>query len=267
MVKERENINWFETRPLFGKRVAVTRTRAQAGSLSKRLKDLGAQVLEMPTIKTTLPDQKESMVSGVTDAHKYDWIVFSSPNGVEYFFNAFFKAYADARSLGGARIATVGPATARKLKEYHFASDLIPEKHIAEGLVDAFKEQSIEHQTILYVKAETTRDVVTEGLTKQGAIVDECVVYKTVAEMEDPTGAKAEFKENGADYITFTSGSTGKYFHEFGLEVPEECRIASIGPITTEVLGTLGYTADLEATEHNIDGLVEAILADATKEA
>jgi len=163
-------------------------------------------------------------------------------------------------SLGGCRIATVGPATARKLNSYRFASDLIPEKHIAEGLVDAFKEHSIEHQTILYVKAETTRDVVYEGLTKQGAIVDECVVYKTVPELEDPTGAKAEFKENGADYITFTSGSTAKYFHEFGLNIPEKCKVASIGPITTEVLEEIGYKSDIEAEVHNIDGLVDAVI-------
>jgi len=260
VVNERKKINWFEKRPLFGKRIVVTRTREQAGELSKALRDLGADVIELPTIRIEPPEDRQEFAELVTHAHEYNWLVFTSPNGVEHFFNAFFKAYEDARSLGNPRIAAIGAGTAAKIREYRFAVDLIPERFVAEGLIDAFKKEDIENLTMLWVKAAETRDIVGEGLTKLGAIVDECIAYRTVPETQDPTGARARLEEEGADLITFTSSSTVDHFFDLGIEWPENCGAASIGPVTSETLRKKGQKPAFEAPQHDIPGLVKAIL-------
>ena len=260
VVKEREKINWFEKRPLFGKRIVVTRTREQAGELSKALRDLGADVIELPTIRIELPEDRQGFAEMVTHAHEYDWLVFTSPNGVEKFFDAFFATYDDARSLGNPRIAAIGAGTAAKIREYRFAVDLIPERFVAEGLIDAFKKESVENLTMLWVKAAESREVVGEGLAALGAIVDECIAYRTVPETEDPTGAKAKLAEEGADLITFTSGSTADHFFALGLDWPEGCVAGSIGPVTSSTLRKHGMPPAFEANPHDIPGLVSAIL-------
>ena len=260
VVNEREKINWFEKRPLFGKRIVVTRTREQAGELSKALSDLGADVIELPTIRIEHPEDKQSFAELVTHAHEYDWLVFTSPNGVERFFDAFFATYPDARSLGNPRIAAIGNGTAKKIREYRFAVDLIPEKFVAEGLIDAFKKESVENLTMLWVKAAESRDVIYDGLTQLGAIVDECIAYRTVPETGDPTGAKARLAEQGADLITFTSGSTVDHFFDLGLDWPEDCVAGSIGPVTSETLRKHGMPPAFEAKPHDIPGLTAAIV-------
>ena len=260
VVKEREKINWFEKRPLFGKRIVVTRTREQAGELSKALRDLGADVIELPTIRIQGPPDRREFAELVTHAHEYDWLIFTSPNGVERFFDAFFASFADARSLGNPRIAAIGEGTAKKIREYRFAVDLIPERFVAEGLIEAFKKEDIENLTMLWVKAAETRDVVGEGLTKLGAIVDNCIAYQTVAETEDPTGARVRLEEEGADMITFTSGSTVDHFFDLGIDWPEDCAAASIGPVTSETLRKHGIKPTFEAPKHDIPGLTAAIL-------
>ncbi len=260
VVNERKKINWFEKRPLFGKRIVVTRTREQAGELSKSLRDLGADVVELPTIRIEHPEDHQSFAELVTHAHEYNWLVFTSPNGVERFFDAFFSSYPDARSLGNPRIAAIGNGTAKKIQEYRFAVDLIPERFVAEGLIDAFKKESIENLTILWVKAAESRDVIYDGLTALGAIVDECIAYRTVPETEDPTGAKARLAEQGADMITFTSGSTVDHFFDLGLDWPEGCVAGSIGPVTSETLRKHGVPPAFEANPHDIPGLTAAIV-------
>ena len=259
VVREREKINWFEKRPLFGKRIVVTRTREQAGGLSRELSSLGADVVELPTIRIELPDDRQGFAEGVTHAHEYDWLVFSSPNGVERFFDAFFATYEDARSLGNPRIAVIGNGTAQKVREYRFAVDLVPEKFVAEGLVEAFANESIENLTVLWVRAEEARDVIYEGLTALGGIVDECIAYKTVPETGDPTGAAARMAEQGADLMTFTSASTVDNFFKLALPWPENCAAGSIGPVTSEALRKHGVEPAFEAKRHDIPGLVAAI--------
>ena len=260
VVKERSKINWFETRTLFGKRIIVTRTREQAGGLSKGLSELGADVIELPTIRIEHPEDRQSFAELVTHAHEYNWLVFTSPNGVERFFDAFFATFPDARSLGSPRIAAIGNGTAKKINEYRFAVDLIPERFVAEGLIDAFKKESVENLTMLWVKAAESRDVIYDGLIKLGAIVDECIAYRTVAETEDPTGAKARLEEEGADMITFTSGSTVDHFFDLGLDWPEGCVAGSIGPVTSEALRKHGIEPAFEANPHDIPGLTKAIV-------
>jgi uroporphyrinogen III methyltransferase/synthase len=260
VVHERKHINWFEKRPLFGKRIVVTRTREQAGELSKALRDLGADVIELPTIRIEHPEDKQGFAELVTHAHEYDWLVFTSPNGVTRFFDAFFATYDDARSLGNPRIAAIGNGTANKIREYRFAVDLIPQRFVAEGLIDAFKKESVENLTILWVRAAESREVIHEGLTALGAIVDECIAYRTVPETGDPTGARARLAEQGADLITFTSGSTVEHFFALGLAWPEGCVAGSIGPVTSAALRQQDRPPAFEAKPHDIPGLTAAIV-------
>jgi len=260
VVRERDKINWFEKRPLFGKRIVVTRTREQAGGLSKALTELGADVIELPTIRIEHPEDKQGFAEMVTHAHEYDWLVFTSPNGVEKFFDAFFSVYPDARSLGNPRIAAIGTGTANKIREYRIGVDLIPDKFVAEGLIDAFKKESVENLTMLWVKAAESREIVGDGLAAMGAIVDECIAYRTVPESGDPTGAKAKLAEQGADLITFTSGSTVDHFMALGLDWPDGCVAGSIGPVTSETLRKHGTAPAFEASPHDIPGLVAAIV-------
>lgn len=260
VVNEREKISWFENRPLFGKRIVVTRTREQAGELSKSLRDLGADVIELPTIRIGDPPDRLEFAELVTHAHEYDWLVFTSPNGVQRFFDAFFAVYGDARSLGNPKIAVIGNGTAQKVREYRFGVDLIPERFVAEGLIEAFKKEDIENLTVLWVKAAESREVISEGLTKMGAIVDECVAYQTVPETEDPTGARARFENEGADMVTFTSSSTVDHFLALGMDWPEDCAAASIGPVTSETLRKHGLKPAFEAPKHDIPGLTAAIV-------
>jgi uroporphyrinogen III methyltransferase/synthase len=260
VVNEREKINWFEKRPLFGKRIVVTRTREQAGGLSKALRDLGADVVELPTIRIEPPEDRLTFAEMVTHAHEYDWLVFTSPNGVERFFDAFFASYDDSRSLGNPRIAAIGAGTAARIRDYRYAVDLIPERFVAEGLIEAFKKISVENQTMLWVRAAESRDVVGDGLTALGAIVDECIAYRTVPETADPTGAKARLAAQGADLITFTSGSTVDHFFALGLDWPDGCVAGSIGPVTSQTLRKHGQPPAFEANPHDIPGLTAAIV-------
>jgi uroporphyrinogen III methyltransferase/synthase len=172
----------------------------------------------------------------------------------------FYKLYSDARCIGGVKIACIGPSTAERIKAYHMAVDLMPEKFVAESLVEKFKkDEQMEHLKVLWVRGEEARDVISAGLNKMGAIVDEAFAYRTVAEREDNQGAIARMNEEGADMITFTSSSTVECFFALGLELPKGVKIASIGPVTTKTLKDRGLKVDIEAKEFSIPGLVAAI--------
>jgi uroporphyrinogen III methyltransferase / synthase len=256
----RDTLNWFETRPLFGKRIVVTRTRRQAGALTSTLRRLGADVLELPTIRIEPPKDLFEFGQLVQDSHTYDWLVFTSPNGVNAFFEMFYKIFNDAREIGGLRIAAIGPATAARVREFHLHVDLQPEEYVAEAVVQAFKKDgSVENLKILLARAEQARDVLPAELTKLGAIVDEAIAYRTVPETDDVSGARARFQEEGADLITFTSSSTVENFMALKLALPDGLKTASIGPVTSKTMRSLGFTVDAEAKRYDIPGLVAAI--------
>lgn len=257
----REPLAWFENKPLFGQRIAVTRTRQQAGELIDKLRDLGADAFELPTIRIEPPEDKQAFYELVSDAHIYDWIVFTSPNGVDAFFRAFFEIFSDAREIGGVRIAAIGPATAARVKAHHLAVDLQPEKYVAEEVLKALQnETSVENLKFLLPRAEGAREMLATELTRLGAIVDEATAYRTVPETEDVSGGIRRFKEEGADIVTFTSSSTAENFAALKLPLPDSLKTASIGPVTSATLMTLGFSVDIEARSHDIPGLVQAIL-------
>jgi uroporphyrinogen III methyltransferase / synthase len=266
VVKLREKLNWFEARPLFGQRIVVTRTRDQASQLSKRLLELGADVLEIPTIKILPPTDFDDLKDALLGLNAYDWIVFTSPNGVTAFFDYFFKAFDDLRDIGGMRIAAVGPVTAARLKDFHLKVDLMPEEALTSRIVEAFANyQSLENVTILLMRAEVANRDLPNALEALGAIVDDVACYRTVAETEDLTGAAARMLEGGADWVTFTSSSTVENFHA-RFSLPEllkrfpQMKAASIGPETTKAIKALGFRPGVEAKVHTMDGLIEAIL-------
>lgn len=260
VVTLREELNWFEDRPLSGKRIVVTRTRVQAGVLTEQLRALGADVIELPTIRIEPPTDLRAFAELVQDAHAYDWIVFTSVNGVNSFFDLFYKLYDDAREIGGARIAAIGPATAQRIKDFRMHVDLQPEEFVAESLAREFKKRGgVENLRILIARAEKARDLLPTELSALGAIVDEGFAYRTVPETRDDIGARRRLLEEGADLITFTSSSTVENFLALGLPWPAKMQVASIGPITSKTAREGGLEVAIEARRHDIPGLVEAI--------
>jgi len=266
VVKLRDKLNWFEKRPLFGQRVVVTRSREQAGKLANRLSELGADVIEIPTIKFEPPTKREDLIDALLELNSYDWLVFTSANGVTQFFEYFFRQYHDMRDLGGARIAAVGPATANKLKELHLQVDLMPDEATAAHIAEAFAEyETIENLKVCLLRAEVANPDLPKELESLGAIVDDIALYKTAPETEDPGGAAARLKETGADWILFTSASTVEHFHgRFDLPSLTKhfhgLKLASIGPETSKALSALNLEPTIEADEHSVDGLIEALL-------
>jgi uroporphyrinogen III methyltransferase/synthase len=265
VVKLRSKLNWFERRPLFGQRIVVTRTRDQSSQLASQLLELGAEVLEIPTIRAQEPENKSDLMDAMLSLGEYDWIVFTSPNGVSAFFNYFFKGFEDIRALGNLRIAAVGPATAAKLKELHLRVDAMPEEYLASKVTQAISNfETVENLRILLMRAEIANEELPAELEKLGAIVDDVACYRTVPETEDVNGAAARFLEGGADWVTFTSSSTVENFHQ-RFDLPKlkrqfaSMRIASIGPETSKTLRALGIAPDAEAREHNIPGLIKAV--------
>ena len=259
VVQLRKKLNWFESRPLFGKRIAVTRSLQQASRLLQLLRDLGADAFELPTIRIEPPKDQKAFYQLVADSHKYDWLVFTSPNGVDAFFQGFFKIYEDVRAIGGVRIAAIGPATAARIRSHHLQVDLMPTQYVAEAIAqDLQKEISVENLRILLARSENARPFLSEELTRLGAIVDEAIAYRTIPESDKYIGIQ-RFREEGADVVTFTSSSTVANFFALQLTPSVKFRTASIGPITSRTLTRLGFPVDIEASNYTIPGLVEAI--------
>jgi uroporphyrinogen III methyltransferase/synthase len=265
VVTLRDHLQWFESRPLFRKRIVVTRSRKQASALSARLGELGAEVIELPTIRIE-PTLQKTLRETIEDIGSYDWVVFTSPNGVEHFFDKFFQEYDDLRALGPVRLAAIGPATADKIKELRLRLDLQPQEAVSEAVLKEFQALgSIENLKFLLPRADIAPDALPKGIEALGGIVDDVEAYRTVLEADDPTGARARLLAEGSDFLTFTSSSTVENFCKL-LDAPKlfekfpALRIASIGPVTSATARGLGLAVHVEAGEHTIPGLVDAIL-------
>jgi uroporphyrinogen III methyltransferase/synthase len=248
----REDLAWFERRPLHGRTVAVTRARAQASPLVRRLRELGAAVIEAPAIRTV------SLGADVPALDGYDGLVVTSPNGVHELFARLLASGRDARTLAGLHVAAMGPGTARAFGEHGVAPDTVPERSVAEGLVEALADVPLE--SVLIARAREGRDVLVEALRDRGVRVDVLALYETVPE---PLDADAVAAVAAADYVTFTSASTVRHLlAAAGAEALAGPRLASIGPATSEELRAHGLAPDVEASPHTPDGLVAALLAD-----
>jgi uroporphyrinogen III methyltransferase/synthase len=273
-----EDLAWLPPRPLAGRTVAVTRARSQASVLAQRLGELGASVIEAPSIRT------RPLAGPPLDPAPYDLICLTSPNGVEYLFERLAASGRDARALAGARLAAIGPGTARALAGHGIRADVVPERFVAESLVEALRDLDVKHA--LVASASGARTLLPDALRARGAQVDVLALYETVAE---PLGEAALRRARAADYITFTSSSSVRYFlvpprarggtvdssntptqlHGEKAAASEQpalsprTRIVSIGPVTSATLRENGLEPHVEAARHDVDGLVEALLADA----
>ncbi len=245
-----EELEWLTRRPLHGQSIAVTRARAQASPLAARLRELGAEVIEAPAIRTRSLEAKLPILAG------HDLIVVSSPTGVRELFAALEREGRDARALAGHRIAAMGPGTARALREHGVIADVVPDRAVAEGMVEALRDVPV--GSALLVRAREGRDVLPDALRERGAQVAVLAVYETLAEPLDPGRMGAV---SAADWITFTSASTVRFLAEAcGGTLPEGARLASIGPATSDALREHGREPDLEADPHTPDGLVAALV-------
>jgi uroporphyrinogen III methyltransferase / synthase len=276
VVERREALAWLERRPLHGKRIVVTRTRAQASGLATTLRGLGAEVVELPAIRIEPRIEGEAVRRAVERIGDYALVCLTSPNGVHLFFEALAAAGLDTRALGGgtkngqvgregagAVIAAIGPGTARALAEYGIKADVVPERFVAEALVEALEGVDVKGKRVLIARAAEARDVLPDALRERGAEVDVVALYETVRETPEPESIEAA---QAADYVTFTSSSTVSNLTEaLGDRFPAGARIVSIGPITSEAARQAGLEVDVEAERHDIDGLVAALLADAAE--
>jgi uroporphyrinogen III methyltransferase / synthase len=261
VAKRREQLAWLERRPLHGRRIVVTRARAQASGLAATLGAFGAEVVELPAIRIEplIDSEAVKRVAGGVDA--YDLICLTSPNGVRLLFEAMEAAGLDARALAGVTVAAIGPGTARALVERGVLADVVPERFVAEGLIEALEDEEVAGTRVLVARAAEARDVLPEALRERGAEVDVVALYETVR--EQPGDEEVEAAQS-ADYLTFTSSSTVTNLTEaLGDRFPSEARIVSIGPITSETARAAGLEVDVEAERHDVDGLLEALLTDA----
>ena len=265
VIKLRKTMNWFENRPLMGKRIVVTRAREQASELIKLLSDLGAECLECPTIKVVPPDDWKPLDTAIENISSYDWLVFTSVNGVNFFFERLFAKGKDARALGKLNTAVIGPATERRLFNFGLKSDIVPKNYIAESIIEAFKDEDVKGKKILLPRAKDARPILPVELTKMGATVDEIISYYTKEVPDSANLLSKRLKEDAIDLITFTSSSTVKNFKAL---LPDnifetklkDINIACIGPITAETARDLGFNVNIVADSFTIPGLCEAIL-------
>ncbi len=262
VAERRTTIEWLERRPLSQTSVVVTRARAQASGLAAALAALGAEVVELPVIRIVPRIDSAEVREAVRSIHAYALVCLTSANGARLLFEALGAEGRDARALANATVAAIGPGTAAALAEFGIRADLVPERSLAEGLVEALAGLDLDGRPALLARAAEAREVLPRALRERGAEVDVVTLYETVAEQPGPEAIEAALR---ADYLTFTSSSTVRNFvAAVGGRAPDHARVVSIGPVTSEAAHQAGIRVDVEAERHDVDGLVEALLKDAT---
>ncbi len=262
IVSLRDQIGWYEHRPLFGQRIVVTRSRPQAGVFAHRLHELGAEVLACPTINFDgVFDDRVAAALG--ELGSYDWVLFTSANGVDFFMEALDQSGRDSRAFGGARIGCVGPATARRLSGYGLKADLVPETFVAEGLIESLTGLGVSGARVLIPRAEVARDVLPDTLKELGAEVRILPIYRTTAG-DVPAATRARIEAGDFDVVTFTASSTVEHFcrlfrPEVLTAIQERVIAACIGPITAKTAQSMGFRVDVTAEEYTIAGLTSAL--------
>ncbi len=265
VVSLRDRLTWFEKRPLSRLRIAITRSTAQAGTMAERLRELGADVVHVPTIELVPPADPAPLNAALGQLGAYDWIVFTSANGVDFGLDALYASGRDPRAFGKAQLACIGPATAKRLRERGLVADLVPESFVAEGLLDAFLPNGQTHSDarFLLLRAEVAREVLPDTLRAAGAHVDVVTTYRTQAAAVEPS-VRARIAAGDVDVVTFTASSTVRHFCDL-LSAPERAHVVGrvkavcIGPVTRDTALAAGFDVVATAEEYTVPGLIEAL--------
>ena len=268
VVKLRNTLNWFENKPLFGKKVIVTRTREQSSDLLRLLGEAGADCIEFPTIEVTHLDNYDFLIQAFERLDSYNWIIFTSINGVNIFFKKLYEYGWDSRKLGGLKIAAIGSKTAAELKAFGINPDLIPDEYRAESIItELTKRGPVKGLSFLIPRAETARETLPGELEKMGAFVDVIPIYRTITPTTDTSKIKELLSEGNIDLITFTSSSTVQNFIKMFRDCQDDFyvwmkkpAIACIGPITANTASNAGFTVAVMPETYTIEALVSVIV-------
>ena len=263
VVALRDTLQWFDSRPLFGKGVVITRPEKQADDLAKLLMKEGANPIHFPTIKIVPPPSWRELDAAIKNLENYDWLIFTSANGVSFFFERLFAKKKDIRDLKGIKICCIGPATARQVQNKGIRVDLVPGEFISEGILQSFSRTNLKGKKILIARAARARDVLPEGLKKLGALVNVVTAYETISSGKKKKELEELFKENQVDVITFTSSSTVNNFIKItgsDFRLPKGVKIACIGPVTAAAARKAGFPVDIHQEEYTMEGLVGALI-------
>lgn len=258
----RPRLRWFDTRPLHGLGIMVTRSRAQASTLCDLLSEEGAQAFEVPSIHIAAIDDDTQLRAAARRLGRYQWIVFTSANGVDAFWGVLEKEWLDARAFGGTRVAAIGPATASALRTRGIAADLVPNEYVSESVVEAMAGHIAKGDRVLLPRAADSRPTLVEGLERTGAVVEEVTAYRTLIAQDSQERAVELLQSNQVDLVTFTSSSTVRNLVTLlgsDKDLLQAPAIACIGPVTARSARELGLRVDVQAKEYTIPGLVAAI--------
>ena len=264
VVALREKLRWFEALPLAGKRILITRAREQASSFAAVLEAAGAEVVEFPTITFTAPESWAPLDAAIGRLREYRWVIFTSANGVRFFWQRLQAAGRDIRDLAGITVCAIGPATAAALHSLGIRADIVPTEFKAEALVEAIGTDDLRGSRVLLARAAESREVIPEELTRRGALVDVVPTYRTVKDAPDTEGLRTLLRDGKIHAVTFTSSSTVKHFLDL---VGEEARellksvvVASIGPITAETAARHGIVSHVVPENYTIPALADALV-------
>lgn len=271
VVRLRDRLNWYETRPLFGKGVLVTRPRAQAPALSNLLAEQGAEPIECPTIEIRPPESWAQVDEAIRDLSTYDWVIFTSVNGVQAFMGRLWFHQKDARSLANARVCCIGPRTKEEAARWGLVADLVPKEFQAEGILESLGALGMKGQRILIPRAKVAREILPEQLAEMGAYVRVVHGYQSVPPESEHEPIWDRFRNQDIQYLTFTSSSTVKNFCQLFVDRQEmhnliqHSIVACIGPITAQTVQDEGLSVDIVAAENTVPALVDAIVAHANQ--
>jgi len=263
VVDLRDTLNWFEQKPLFGKGIVITRPQRQADDLARLLISEGAYPISFPTIKIVPPANWHGLDEAIDKLTTYNWLIFTSANGVQFFFERLREKNKDIRDLKGIKICCIGPATARQIEDKGIKVDLVPEQFIAEGILESFAVMDLKGRKILIPRAAKARDVLPEGLKKFGASVDVVAAYQTVNSGKKKEDLAVLISDNKVDVLTFTSSSTVTNFVEImgrDFPLPAHVDVACIGPVTAATAKKAGFKIDISHEEYTMEGLVQSLV-------